>query len=122
MQTKDGPRLADEDGHFRRQASKFRSSIPSPDFPAEGQRYVLYVNYGCPWAHRANIVRTLKGLEDIIQLVVVDDMDRTAGKGWFFSGQFGGPDRDPVTGVKVSTCLHKPSWLPLFNSLPVCST
>ncbi|EOD46329.1 putative glutathione s-transferase protein [Neofusicoccum parvum UCRNP2] len=94
--TKDGPRQADEDGTFRRQASKFRSSIPSAQFPAEGgQRYVLYINYGCPWAHRANIVRTLKGLEDIIQLVDVDDMDQAAGKGWFFSGKNGGPDRDP---------------------------
>ncbi|KAL1616250.1 hypothetical protein SLS54_008543 [Diplodia seriata] len=98
--TNDGPRLADEDGTFRRQASKFRSFIPSEQFPAEAGRYVLYINYGCPWAHRANIVRTLKGLEDIIELIEVDDMDRQAGKGWFFSGQHGGPDRDPVTGSK----------------------
>jgi putative glutathione S-transferase len=33
---------------------------------------VLYINYGCPWASRANLVRTLKGLEDIIQIVVMD--------------------------------------------------
>ncbi|GME30715.1 Glutathione S-transferase [Neofusicoccum parvum] len=105
--TKDGPRQADEDGTFRRQASKFRSSIPSAQFPAEGgQRYVLYISYGCPWAHRANIVRTLKGLEDIIQLVDVDDMDQAAGKGWFFSGKNGGPDRDPVTGVKYLRELY----------------
>ena len=31
----------------------------------------LYINYGCPWAHRTNIVRSLKGLEDIIDLVVM---------------------------------------------------
>ncbi|OJD30041.1 glutathione s-transferase [Diplodia corticola] len=105
--TRDGPRQADEDGTFRRQASKFRNFIPSEQFPAEGgHRYVLYINYGCPWAHRANIVRTLKGLDDVIRLVEVDDMDRSAGKGWFFSGQNGGPDRDPVTGCKYLRELY----------------
>ena len=33
---------------------------------------VLYINLGCPWASRTNLVRTLKGLEDIIQMVVLD--------------------------------------------------
>ena len=33
---------------------------------------VLYINLGCPWASRANLVRTLKGLEDVIQMVVLD--------------------------------------------------
>ena len=30
------------------------------------------MNRGCPWASRANLVRTLKGLEDVIQMVVLD--------------------------------------------------
>ena len=33
---------------------------------------VLYINLGCPWASRSNLVRTLKGLEEIIQMVVLD--------------------------------------------------
>ncbi|KAH7051172.1 glutathione S-transferase [Macrophomina phaseolina] len=33
-------------------------------------------------------------------------MDPAAGKGWFFSGQNGGPDRDPVTGSKYLRELY----------------
>ena len=33
---------------------------------------VLYISLVCPWAQRAKLVRTLKGLRDIIQLVVLD--------------------------------------------------
>lgn len=43
---------ADEDGHFRRPASQFRDSVspdPKAEFPAEKGRYVLYLNFGCPW-------------------------------------------------------------------------
>lgn len=79
--------------------------IPSPDFPAEPDRYVLYFNYGCPWAHRTTIVRTLKGLDDLIELVEVDDMDPGPDKGWFFSGRFG-PARDPITGAKYLRELY----------------
>lgn len=81
---------SDSDGKFRRQNAQFRNSIskdPNADFPAEKDRYVLYMNYGCPWlvqsnatssvcaelllrrAHRTNIVRSLKGLEDVVQMV-----------------------------------------------------
>ena len=40
--------------------------------PHDDPLQVLYIVFGCPWAHRTNIVRSLKGLEDIIQLVVLD--------------------------------------------------
>ncbi|KAF4463484.1 Glutathione S-transferase [Fusarium albosuccineum] len=96
---------ADTDGRFRRPASKFRGVFPSDEHPVEKDRYVLYVNYGCPWAHRANIVRSLKRLDDIIQLVEVDDIDPGPGKGWFFSGKFG-PRQDPVTGAKFLRELY----------------
>ena len=73
----DFTKIADKDGKFKRPDSKFRSWIssePGAKFPPEKDRYVLYINLGCPWAHRANLVRSLKGLEDVIQLVVMDYM------------------------------------------------
>ncbi|KKZ66429.1 glutathione S-transferase [[Emmonsia] crescens] len=92
---------ANPGGQFRRQPSVFRSSIsrsPTAPFPAERDRYVLYINTGCPWAHRANIVRTLKGLEPIIQLVVLDS--RMSHDGWYFSGEYDSVAADPLYGFK----------------------
>ena len=53
-------------GAFKRQESSFRDSVGSKQFPAEKDRYHLYVSYACPWAHRVLLVRQLKGLEDIL--------------------------------------------------------
>lgn len=90
---------ADKDGHFRRKDSVFRDRIsksPNAKFPAEKGRYVLYCNLGCPWAHRTILVRILKDLEDIIQ-VVYTDFDLTE-NGWLFTGRNGSADRDPLYG------------------------
>lgn len=57
---------------------------------------MLYINYGCPWAHRTNIVRSLKGLEDVIQLSVMDPT--LTDEGWVWSGRFGTEEKDPVYG------------------------
>lgn len=77
--------------------SRFRNVIPSEHFPAEKGRYILYINAVCPWAHRAVIIHSLKGLEDIIDIVEVDARDPV--HGWYFSGQRG-PACDPVYGVR----------------------
>ncbi|KAL8700899.1 MAG: hypothetical protein Q9201_005194 [Fulgogasparrea decipioides] len=93
---------ASSDGHFHRVPSSFRSYIlpPSstnpPDFPAAPNRYIIYICLTCPWAHRANIVRSLKKLEDVIELVVMDY--EMGPEGWFFSGRDGTAEKDPVYG------------------------
>ena len=97
--SKGADKQADSDGQFRRQNAQFRNFIsrnPNSHFPAERDRYVLYINYGCPWAHRTNIVRSLKGLEDVIQLVVMG-FDLTD-IGWIFDGLHGSDAKDPLYG------------------------
>ena len=67
-------------GKFVRKQSSFRNWVtadgsPGPTgeggFRAEAGRYHLYISHACPWAHRALIFRSLKGLEDMISLSVV---------------------------------------------------
>jgi putative glutathione S-transferase len=77
-------------GKFKRQDSAFRHQISADSnspFPAEKGRYHLYVSYACPWAHRALIFRSLKGLEDMISVSVVHW--RMLENGWEFSPEDG---------------------------------
>jgi len=84
-------------GRFIRSDSQYRNWItpdgsPGPTgeggFKAEPNRYHLYISYACPWASRAMIMRSLKGLEDIISVSVVNPL--MAEYGWTF---------DPAPGV-----------------------
>jgi putative glutathione S-transferase len=61
------------------------------------------VSYGCPWAHRTIIVRALKGLEDIVELIEVGDL--VEGKGWTFNAPTG-PSEDPRYGFKYLRQLY----------------
>ncbi|DBA03446.1 TPA: LOW QUALITY PROTEIN: hypothetical protein N0F65_002854 [Lagenidium giganteum] len=61
-------------GAFQREDSVFRHWIePNADaeFPAEKDRYHLYISYACPWASRCLMALHLKGLDKIIGLSVV---------------------------------------------------
>ncbi|HEY0181887.1 MAG TPA: glutathione S-transferase family protein [Rhodopila sp.] len=81
-----------KDGHFERRESAFRNWItpdgrPGPTgqdgFRAVAGRYHLYVSLACPWAHRTLIMRTLKGLQDIIPISVTNWL--MAEQGWTFA-------------------------------------
>jgi len=69
-ETDDGV-FASGDGKFHRTQSRFRCAIGDECFPVETERYHLYVSLACPWAHRTLILRTLKGLEDIMPVTTV---------------------------------------------------
>jgi glutathionyl-hydroquinone reductase len=94
-------------GRFEREPTHFHHWI-TPDgkagpsgtsgFAAESGRYHLYVSLACPWAHRTLIFRTLKGLQSIISLSVVDPL---MGKdGWEF-GTSEGATADPANGKRT---------------------
>ncbi|HVZ09428.1 glutathione S-transferase family protein [Rhodopila sp.] len=51
-------------------------------FSASPGRYHLYVSLACPWAHRTLIMRTLKGLEEIIPISVTHWL--MGDQGWTF--------------------------------------
>ena len=93
-------------GVFIRRDSQFRHWItpdgaPGPvgegGFPAEAGRYHLYVSLACPWAHRAMIVRSLKGLTGMIGVSVVHWL--MGSQGWSFEpGE--GVVPDPILGAR----------------------
>lgn len=57
-------------GEFVRGVSGFRSWVGDADFPAEPNRYHLFLSFNCPWSHRASLVRGVLGLEDSITMDV----------------------------------------------------
>lgn len=85
-----------EDGRFQRESAQRRNWIsvdgaPGPSgeggFPAEAGRYHLYVSLACPWAHRTLILRSLKGLQGLIEVSVVSWLMRE--NGWTFDRSLG---------------------------------
>ena len=72
-------------GEFVRTTSAFRHWITddgSSGCKGEAGRYHLYVSLACPWASRTLIARTLKGLQDVISVSVVEPVMT---QGWCFS-------------------------------------
>jgi putative glutathione S-transferase len=85
-------------GRFERQTSRFRDWVTadgSSAYPAAAGRYHLYVSLACPWAHRAVIVRELKGLQDAIGMSIADPIRDE--RGWTFTGA-PGTTADAVNG------------------------
>lgn len=88
-------------GEFKREQSQFRGQIGSDEFPAEANRYHLYVSLACPWAHRALIFRRLKKLESLISVSVVSPI--MLEHGWTFDIDQGSSG-DPLHNAKY---LHE---------------
>jgi putative glutathione S-transferase len=83
------------DGSFSRQDDAFAAWVRadgSSEYPAQADRYHLYVSLACPWASRAVIVRKLKGLEEAIGMTVVDPVRDE--RGWRFTKS----EPDPLNG------------------------
>jgi putative glutathione S-transferase len=94
------PAETDAQGRFVRQASRFLDHVcphATTDYPAQAGRYVLYVSYACPWAHRTIIVRRLKRLEDVVPMAVVNPYRDE--RGWGF-GEPVGSQADPHEGFR----------------------
>ena len=75
----------DEQGRFIRPQSAFRNWVSSKadaPFPAQANRYHLYISYACPWAHGALIMRQLKGLDQAITMSTVHPL--MLDNGWEF--------------------------------------
>jgi glutathionyl-hydroquinone reductase len=94
------PRETDQRGSFVRQPSRFLDHVcpnGTTNYPAEAGRYVLYVSYACPWAHRVILTRRLKRLEDVVPMVVVNPYRDE--RGWGF-GDPVGSETDPYEGFR----------------------
>jgi putative glutathione S-transferase len=94
------------DGRFVRRKTRFHHWItpdgsPGPSgeggFPAESGRYHLYVSLACPWAHRAIIMRQLKGLANVISMSVTSW--HMGDEGWTFDKETGSSG-DAVNGAE----------------------
>jgi len=92
----------DKKGAFIRKDSTFRDIIKEGGkFPPEAGRYHLYISLACPWAHRCYIVRSMKGLEDVIGLSIVHPTWQYTKKevddhcGWVFRD----PESEPLSNT-----------------------
>ncbi len=95
------------EGEFKRQEDPFRDWVTrdgSSGYPAEPERYHLYVSLACPWAHRTVIIRKLKRLENIIGMTVVDPIRDE--RGWAFR-KGPGHSEDPINGWRFLSEAYK---------------
>jgi putative glutathione S-transferase len=74
--------------HLSGSADSWHGKItPNGPHPPEADRYHLYIGLFCPFAHRANLARHLKGLQDLIPISIVKPYpkgDETGWPGWQF--------------------------------------
>lgn len=92
-------------GEFVRGVSGFRAWIGDPEFPAEPDRYHLFVALNCPWCHRVVLARNMLGLQGSLSMDVAfpgrtDDDDVQGPDLWQFA-----PDKPAtLTGAALPEC------------------
>lgn len=99
-------------GRFVRTVTQFRNWLSKDGktaetgraFPAEKNRYHLYVSYACPWAHRVLAVRTLKGLEELLPVSVVSPL--MFSNGWELNKDFPDSTGDSLYNFKFLYQLY----------------
>ena len=90
----------DQDGRFIRQESVFNERIQDSSAAAKnGLR--LYVAYICPWATRTLIARSLLGLENVVDVKIVEPM--LTDFGWKFGTLLGSTD----SGIESVEYAHQ---------------
>jgi glutathionyl-hydroquinone reductase len=96
----------DKEGRFLRKTSHFRNwvtidgsagSTGNSGFKAEAGRYHLYVALVCPWASRTLMARSLKKLDTVISVSVVEPF--LYEQCWRF-GDYPGAQQDPLYSSK----------------------
>lgn len=101
------------DGKFVRKDAAFRNWITADGsagptgtggFKAEAGRYHLYVSLACPWAHRTLIFRSLKGLQNMIDVSVVSPFMKN--DGWTFQADFPGVVADPIGSAEFAHQIY----------------
>ena len=96
-------------GEFVRGVSGFRSVIgETTDFPAEPNRYHLFVALNCPWCHRVTLARSVLGLQDSITMDVAfpsrtNDDDPVAPNLW----EFNPTRRATLTNEPLADCTSE---------------
>ncbi len=95
-------------GEFVRGVSGFRTALGDADFPAEPNRYHLFVALNCPWCHRVTLARNVLGLAGSITMDVAfpnrtTDDDPVAANRWEFA-----PTRiASLTGAVLAQCTQE---------------
>jgi len=79
--------------------TEFREQIGTDTHPADSERYHLYVSWACPWAHGTLLTLALLGLEDAIDVSVVDPHRQD--DGWEFT-----PEKDGCTPDRIHGSDH----------------
>ena len=110
---------SDKSGRYDRQPRSFLESIGEdhPIFTPEKDRYHLYISYACPWATRTLIYRTLKELEDYIDVSVVHpDMLKNS---WTFDNNFEATTGDKLYGLSYLYELYQKAQSDVTTSVTV---